>query len=854
VKLKSWKIELIVILLFAVTSLFPAAVLAATYDTAVELYEAGEYGAARDLLEELYEADPADEGVLYHLYLLEEETGTPEETFYYLAQLAERSPDELEILSPRAVYQAAGLLAYEIAEYRRALEFFEKALEEVEDENKEESLRTWRDRSRSAYLRRVRLDREAELSALRNEAARLASEGKVGEAIELLKAQQDEFENYAELETLLADLQREQRFFNWMEQVEEVSLETPSNEIDQLIDEGRSEFFDVERYEETTRNYMGRLFYIRGIQHYLDDQFSEAKDRFENALAFSLEAYPEYFQELARSNYRLGNYEQTDENLKLLERQFPEFDADSWLAWKNWFRLNLDIFITVFLLLGLVLGTIFLFGPLFGSRLITSVGVKLTSLLMRINQTAAAALVFDRLCQVEFLENDAFKKYITALEQTGEDNKIREALETFKNAKGLSRSQKIKLAQIYRNAGENDRASEILTGVYNAWEKLKQKDKAVLARLLSALKLEQGKTEEALELFGRLLKLQPRNNRLYQQVIKLAAESEKWNLWTKYGRQWMKQVKSGYIQDRHRATISTAREEGGLQDPESIAEFLLEVYEQKVSDLSEQPLNRLRFVCELTEEIPGGWERTVDVLKEIIERQLSEEEQRKFLRRLADILAERGQFEQALPYYEKLRELAGDEFDLLEKLGRIYQQLDMRAEAVDCYQKIFNYQKDNVSAISGLKQIGRDYEADEEYEKAESTYRTVLENSRSAEPDVQFRVGVAQYRQDKLEEALSTFQKIKHTRLDFQARVLSYVARCLVKMEMHEAAYKRIEEFEYDARELSSNQRRNLRYWLARAAEGAGQTAEAKSHYQTIVAGDVEFRDAAARLKRLEKL
>ncbi len=851
-KLKFWRAELLLVLIFICFALTPVAAVEAEYDTAVELYEAGEYVEAREILEKLYEEKPADEGILYHLTRVNEETGELEEAFYYLAQLAERSPDELEKLTPRSVYQSAGLLAYEIREYRRALEFFQKALEVVDDEIEEENIKSWRDRSRSAYLRRVRLDREAALQSLLNEASELTAEGRLREAIELLEAQRDDFEDYPELESLMADLQQEERFFHWMEQVEEVSRETPGSEVDQLIEKGRNEFFDEDRYEETTGNYLAKLFYTRGVQYYLDEKFSEAKSSFENALAFSIEVYPEYYQELARSNYRLGNYEQTLEKLKLLEGNFPEYDADGWLAWKNWFWLHLDVFVVGLLVLGLVLGTIFLIGPLFGARLFTALGVRLAPLLLRFNQPVAATLVWDRLCRVEYLAEESFDKYVAALEKLGKDKKLRQVLETFQLVAELSLSQQIKLGRTYRSAGKNEQAAEILSEVYKDWEKLGQRDKVTLARLLSSLKLEQGETEQALEIFGRLLKLQPENNRLYQQVIRLAAESSKWNLWAKYGRLWLKQVKSGYIQERHRATISSAREEGGLQDPESIAEFLLEVYDQKVADLSNQPQERLKFVYELTEEIPGGWERTVEVLEEIIDRQANDDEQRKFLRRLAEILSERGQFERALPYYERLREQVGDEFDLLEKLGRIYQQLEKRSEAVECYEKIFDYQKDNITAISGLKQIGRDYETDQEYEAAEAAYRTVLDNSRSPDTDVQFRLGVAQYRQNKLEEALGTFQKIKDTRLDFQARVLSYIARCLVKMEMYEAAYKRIEEFEYESRELSSTQRRTLLYWLARAAEGAGKTAEAKSHYQTIVAGDVEFRDVADRLERLE--
>ncbi len=850
--MKSWRVNcifgivLVGIILGGVHAARPASI-----DTGVKLFNQGKLKQAEKVFKSVLNSTPRDERALDYLTRIAEKRGAKQQSFKYYSRLADQPPEELKHYRPEEVYRYAGILAYQVEEFRRALNYLKKARNLTEQETVKQNINGWIQRARSGYMRKKRVRRKAVLNSLLKEVRKLAERGRLQASISLLQNRQEEYGKADKFQQLYTQLRKRQKFQNWVEQSQQVSADTPSETVKKLLARGRK-FFNQKKYKTRVAPYLGRLYFYRGEQLLRRGRLNQAKEALSRSRFLAREPHSETLQELVRIYYELGRYRRANEIVKNLDRKFPGIKKRTGLRWAIWWQQNLIEIIFIFVGIALVVVLAFVFLPLYGNRFLTLAGAKLGDLLAGEGSWPLAAWIYRLFCLPVWMPETSFRNWVTVLENEEKNNELRGILEKRRKQVSLSCEHQLKLGQLFVEAEETRRARRKLVSLLEEWEQLSANNQSELARTLAPIWLNDGETGRALELFKKLLELNPDQNKLYQRVLRLAAIEKNWEYWRELGKKWIRRIKSGYIQSEHRATISRSVEENGLQDPESISEFLLNSYdENRELEFTEESTEQLKFLLELATEKPGEESRELSLLKELITRELSQEDREQYTRRLAELYEDREDLETALKYYRKLLSDSPEDFLYLGKMGRINQQLEKWQEAEECYREVFTYQQDNVQAAKGLQQIGRRYENEDKLEQAEKVYRVILENSHFSRAKIQFRLGVTLYRQGKREEALSVFQEIKHGGEKFKAQVLSFIGRCLVEMGLCDVAYSKLSAVDPDNPELPQGNRHSLHYWLGRAAEGDNRPGEALQHYRKILASDVEFRDVAQRVEKL---
>ncbi|MFP4687823.1 MAG: tetratricopeptide repeat protein [bacterium] len=461
--------------------------------------------------------------------------------------------------------------------------------------------------------------------------------------------------------------------------------------------------------------------------------------------------------------------------------------------------------------------------------------------------------IYNKFCPPGEVDAKSYRNWVGILSENEESEELFKLLEARENSGLLQPAARLEFAGLLQKSGRRGESAEIYEQLLDRWEELTRKQRIVLTGNLSKIYLKRNEREKAFEMLEKLHYEKPDDANLNRRLLQMAAELGFWDEWVEIGKKWFENVAGEYIQEKHRRGYTTSDQAKKLKDPHSIADFLLQLYQENYRDeLAGCPEEMLGFLLQLSSELPGHESHSRRFLEELLERELPAKQRTNYLDQLARLYHKAKEYDKAVQCCESLRKLKPEDFSVLEKLGRIYLEADNRPKALETFAELFEFQRDNTRAAAGLKELGRRYESEDEYASAAEAYRLIVENSHFEKAEIQYRLGVCLYRLEKYERSLAVFQGIKQGDELFKARILIYMARCLLGMELYEVAVDRISEIDPGNQVFPPRLRREIYYWLARAFEGAGQIDRALEHYRKILASDVEFRDTARRVKELK--
>ncbi len=842
---------LIILLLVWLPAVAIGAETADIIDSGLVRLNEGDYREAVVYFENVLETDPDNERALAYAARALRQLDQREQAFEYHDRLARREPEEFEYFIPREVYRFSAILAYQVGRYQRSLELFDRALKEVEDRAEIEQLRGWRQRASSARLRELGEEREAALEELIQSADQLLREEGAGEALQLLEENRDQFEEFKQFQDKVEQLEEIRGFKQWQQEVQKVDSQTSDEQLAELIEEGKN-FYAREQFREESANYLSRLFFLRARISVQEDNYAPAREYLLAVFSLEEEPQPEAYQELIRVHYLMGNYEQLRQLRAELQRKHREFNLESSLQWRIWWS-EYGIWMGTVLAAGAFLLLVFLvFLPRYGPRFFSPPASKLAGWLLEGGNKKVALWMYNCFCSPDYISGVEFENWIRLLKENGDRAHLLELLERGDSILRLSPGLRLEYGLLLAGENKIEKAVNQLKKAAGNWQELTREEKIRTGIRLGELQLKNNAPEEAIKWLSRARKQAPANEGINTRIIKLSARQGRWEEWRKNGQAWLKEIRSGYVQKTQRRGLTTESEKDKLQDPQSISQFLLETYDKfREVELEEENAEMLEFLYNCTEDLTD-YQRQKELLKELVERDLPAEKISNYLSDLGDFYADREKLEEAVKYYRRYLEIEPDDFEILGKLGRLYVKIDRREDAVECFEKVFEFEKDNPGAARGLQQIARRYEKDYQYEPAARVYRQILDNSYFKKAEVQFRYGINLFRQGKMEDALSVFQKIEQGDEKFRARVLVFIARCLNEMGSPGVALSRLQEVDPDNQAFPLNLRLNLHYWYGRSLEAEGEIERALKHYREIMATDVAYRDVAERIEKLK--
>jgi tetratricopeptide (TPR) repeat protein len=853
------------------------------FSRANQLIEAGELDRADSILRSVLREDTGNERALGYLIRVARDRARRERLYDLYRRLADRSPDQFEYYQAFDVFYNAGKLGYQMGDYAYSLTQLNRAQSQLSEDQAglREQIEGWKLRARSAQQQLEGAERREQLRSLTRRVVARLSGSRFQSARKLLDQQRDVFggeEAYATLSELVSYY----RGLNeW--QVAVSDLEDPAKQatLDRLIDTGqrfyRSRYHDSmvgtlpdgsvrntlrETHDRlrsrTVEPYLARLFRENGRRDFRRGQHEEALNNFLKARSFQSDQLDRSFRAsvlvwLARTKYKLGRMVEARSHLEELRRDYPGTSVPASLDWSIWaYNQGPGILYTLVLLVGGTALVLYLI-PRFASRGLTYLGQFLGQRAYHQDWISTSFWMYQLFCDPSIMDPDELKRFLSVARRTNHGDRRLELLEMGYESDRLEPADVVEYGRLLRSRSP-EKSKEVLESALSDWNELPPGPRAKLARVLSGIYLEEGRREQGYKLLRKLLDQEDGNSKILRKLTRLASSLGRWEEWLSLGQRWHRSVSDTFVQSSQRRVIGETKEETDLADPERIASELLDQYDdQRELDLAEEQTEVIEFLIEMLEEAGKGDTALAGLLEERVDRGMESGEDKQYARELADLYLREDRPEGALELLESLREAHPRDLDVLTQLGSLYVDQDDRERAYDVYVDILGIQNDNVEARSQLQRLGRRFEDENEFEEAEKYYRAILEHSSFQQPEVQLRLGAVLYKQDRTEEALSVFQQINQGEIEFKAKIVGHIGRCLVDLDMHDVAVDRLNEIDLEDGSVPTQTRRTLYYWRGRAREGAGDQQGALEDYRQIMAGDVNFRDVSERVDQLRE-
>lgn len=226
-------------------------------------------------------------------------------------------------------------------------------------------------------------------------------------------------------------------------------------------------------------------------------------------------------------------------------------------------------------------------------------------------------------------------------------------------------------------------------------------------------------------------------------------------------------------------------------------------------------------------------DRNADLLKDYESRIAKEPNNLKLLRNLAELYAEKKDYDRALEYFEKMTTVdGGTDASLLQqiaatKIKRFNAQLaQLDASAPDYPEKS--------AAITAERDA---FQIDECKARAEK-YPTDM--------TIRFELGVLYFKAGKIGEAMPELQKAKNNP-NKRLQAMNYLAQCLAKRNMNDMAAKTVQEAlkekpNFDAEKME------LTYTLGTLFEKMGKKEEAIEQFKLIYEVDMGYKDVGKKV------
>ena len=205
----------------------------------------------------------------------------------------------------------------------------------------------------------------------------------------------------------------------------------------------------------------------------------------------------------------------------------------------------------------------------------------------------------------------------------------------------------------------------------------------------------------------------------------------------------------------------------------------------------------------------------------------------KLVRSLAELYAEKRQFDKSMELYDRLKNSEmGNDPSLERAMAKtIVRRFDHQLEQLDPAAPDFAEQKEKIAAEKLNYQIT---ECQQRVEK----YPTDLA--------IRFEMGVLYFQVGKITEAIQEFQKAQgnpHKRLS----AMGYLAQCYAKRKMYDLAARTLQNA-IKEKPVFDDEKKELVYNLGCVLDSMGKKEEAVEQYKLIYEMDIGYKDVAAKV------
>jgi tetratricopeptide (TPR) repeat protein len=228
-------------------------------------------------------------------------------------------------------------------------------------------------------------------------------------------------------------------------------------------------------------------------------------------------------------------------------------------------------------------------------------------------------------------------------------------------------------------------------------------------------------------------------------------------------------------------------------------------------------------------------DRTEVLLKEYERRIVTEPENVKIHRSLAEMYTERKQFDKALEVYEKMKTTAAGADPSLDRsiadttLKRLDHQITLLDPTAPDYA-------DSVARMEAEKQT---YQLGECQKRAER-FPTDLQ--------IRFELGVLYFKAGKISEAIQEFQKAQNNP-NRKIQAMSYLGQCFAKRNMNDMAARKLQEA-IKEKVVFDDEKKEIIYVLGCVLEKMGKQEEAIEQFEIIYERDIGYKDVAAKVDK----
>lgn len=234
-------------------------------------------------------------------------------------------------------------------------------------------------------------------------------------------------------------------------------------------------------------------------------------------------------------------------------------------------------------------------------------------------------------------------------------------------------------------------------------------------------------------------------------------------------------------------------------------------------------------------------EKRVQKSEDVTERLIAEYEERlqtepnnlKLVRSLAEMFAQKKQFDRSLELYNRLKtsEMGNDPSLDVAIANTILKRYDAQIEQINPFEA------DHAEQIERIKAEKLAYQTTECQKRVEK-YPTDLA--------IRFEMGVLHFQAGKVGEAIAEFQKAQgnpHKRL----ASMNYLAQCFAKRKMFDLAARTLQSA-IKEKPAFDDEKKDLIYNLGCVFEAMGKKDEAVEQFKQIYETDISYRDVAAKV------
>ena len=221
------------------------------------------------------------------------------------------------------------------------------------------------------------------------------------------------------------------------------------------------------------------------------------------------------------------------------------------------------------------------------------------------------------------------------------------------------------------------------------------------------------------------------------------------------------------------------------------------------------------------------------LISEYETRLLTEPNNLKLLRSLAELFAQKKEFDRALGYYDRLRQADGGADASLDRAiaETTARRFEQQREQLDPAAPDYPERAPQLNAEKLAYQLA-------ECQKRVEKYPTDLA--------IRFELGVLCFQAGKIGEATAEFQKAQgnpHKRL----AAMNYLAQCFAKRKMNDLAAKTLQNA-IKEKVVFDEEKKDLIYNLGTVLEAMGKKEDAIEQFKLIYETDIGYRDVGAKV------